>query len=151
MINKSVTFDCLNNHDTRKYKNKSALLEWTKKAYLNDYNSEQQAIKAFIRDASFGIASCGKWLVYNTEIIECFYQPFRDELKGIVMKNLRGTDVAKIRDAIRKGTEIDNTDYYSSICSVIIPLVDELYYAWAGKLARIAGIATPKSCFQRLH
>lgn len=149
-IKRDVTFDRLLSHNVRKWKNKVALVDFIKDYYLTNSDSERDAIEAFIHDASFGIASGGMWIVYNKDIIDEFYKPYRDELVGVVMNHIHGRENADVRKAMREGTECDNPEFWPVIASVILTLVDEVFYSWAGRLARLLGLSTPRSTFQRL-
>lgn len=148
---KEVTFDSLLNHNVRKWQNKIATVEWLKNHYLPNADDEREAMENFIHDAAFGIASGGCWLVYNYDIIHDFYAPYRDELKGSVINCLHGRDMGTVRKAIREGRELDDPEFWPDICSVILKLMDEMFYSWANSLARKLGISTERSYFERLR
>ena len=148
---KPVTFDCLLNHNVRKWKNKVETVEWIKDKYLADADDEREAMENFIHDAAYGIASGGGWWVYNRDIINEFYAPYRDELKSSVLRHLHGRDCADVRKAIREGREIDDPEFWPEICSVLLKMMDEMLYSWANTLARRIGIHTERSYFERLR
>ena len=148
---KPVTFDSLLNHNVRKWANKVETVEWLKEHYMSCTDDEQEAVENFIHDAAYGIASGGMWWVYNRDIIDNFYLPYRDELKGTVLHHLHGREVADVRKCIRAGQEAEHPEFWPDICTIILKLMDEMLYSWANNLARKMGTHTERSYFERLN